>query len=145
MMDLTEELIRSCSMAANGTEVIEYQGVEIDLSKPFERLTMLEAVKKYTGIDFLEFRGDLDKSIEVAKFLGIEYKSTDTWGDILNRAFEEKVEDKLVQPTFICDYPVEVSPLTNLCINSSADILSSCFDIFFICITTVCWFLTTSK
>ena len=112
MMDLTEELIRSCSMAANGTEVIEYQGVEIDLSKPFERLTMLEAVKKYTGIDFLEFRGDLDKSIEVAKSLGIEYKSTDTWGDILNRAFEEKVEDKLVQPTFICDYPVEVSPLT---------------------------------
>ncbi|MBR0423192.1 MAG: lysine--tRNA ligase [Clostridia bacterium] len=112
MMDITENIVRKCSQAANGTDVIEYQGEKIDLSKPFERMTMLDAVKKYTGEDFLSYKGDINKTTEVAKKLGVDVKPTDTWGDILNRVFEERVEEHLVQPTFICDYPVEVSPLT---------------------------------
>ena len=112
MMELTENLIRSCALASAGTTEIEYQGEKIDLSKPFERLTMIDAVRKYTGKDFSEFVGDSVKAIECAKSLGVECKSGDTWGDILNKLFEEKVEENLVQPTFICDYPVEISPLT---------------------------------
>ena len=73
---------------------------------------MLDAVKEYTGLDFASFLGDTEKALEVAKELGLETKKTDTWGDILNLVFEEKVEENLVQPTFIYDYPVEVSPLT---------------------------------
>ncbi|MBQ2671663.1 MAG: lysine--tRNA ligase [Clostridia bacterium] len=112
MMDITENIVRKCSQVANGTDIIEYQGEKIDLSKPFERMTMLDAVKKYTGEDFLNYKDDINKTAEVAKKLGVDVKSSDTWGDILNRVFEEKVEENLVQPTFICDYPVEVSPLT---------------------------------
>ncbi len=112
MMDIAENLIRNAAKEACGTDVIEYQGVTIDLSKPFERMTMIDAVKKYSGIDFSEFIGDNEKATEAAKNLGIEVKNTDSWGDILNKVFEEKVEENLVQPAFICDYPVEVSPLT---------------------------------
>ena len=112
MMDIAEDLIRNASKACQNTDKIVYQGEEIDLSKPFERITMIDAVKKYTGIDFSEFACDTEKAISIAKDLGIDLKETDTWGDILNKVFEEKVEENLVQPTFICDYPVEVSPLT---------------------------------
>ena len=113
MMDITEALIRNAAKEACGTLLINYQGIEVDLEKPFERLTMIDAVKKYAGVDFSEFTGDAEKAIEVCKKLDIEYdKKKATWGDILNLVFEETVEDKLVQPTFIMDYPVEVSPLT---------------------------------
>ena len=112
MMDIAENLIRNASKACQNTDKIVYQGEEIDLSKPFERITMIDAVKKYAGIDFSEFACDTEKAISIAKDLGIDLKETDTWGDILNKVFEEKVEENLVQPTFICDYPVEVSPLT---------------------------------
>ncbi|MDY5093304.1 MAG: amino acid--tRNA ligase-related protein, partial [Faecalimonas umbilicata] len=78
----------------------------------FKRMTMIDAVKQYAGVDFGEFIGDTEKAKEVAKELNLEVKPTDTWGNILNTAFEDYVEEQLVQPTFICDYPVEVSPLT---------------------------------
>ena len=112
MMDLTEKLINKACLAVNGTDQIEYQGEAVDLSLPFKRMTMIDAVKEYAGVDFREFKGDTEKAKEVAKQLHLEVKSTDTWGNILNTAFEEYVEDKLHQPTFIYDYPVEVSPLT---------------------------------
>ena len=112
MMELTENLINNAAKEVCGTEKVTYQGEEINLSLPFQRMTMLDAVKQYTGVDFGAFIGDTDKAVEVAKQLQLPIKKTDTWGDILNLAFEEKVEDHLVQPTFIFDYPVEVSPLT---------------------------------
>lgn len=112
MMEIAENLIRGCAREACGTEIVEYQGTEIDLSKPFERMTMIEAVKKHSGVDFSEFAGNHEKAHEVAKILNVEVKASDSWGDILNKVFEEKVEENLIQPTFICDYPVEVSPLT---------------------------------
>lgn len=112
MMDLAEEMIRNCAKAIGKTEAIEYQGEKIDIFKPFERLTMIEAVKKYTGKDFGKFACDTEKAKEVAKELEVEIKESDSWGDILNKVFEEKVEENLLQPTFIYDYPVEVSPLT---------------------------------
>ena len=112
MMDRTEQLINRACVKVNGTDQIEYQGDQISLALPFKRVTMIDAVKEHTGIDFNEFYCDTEKAKEVAKELHLEVKSTDTWGNILNSAFEEYVEDKLIQPTFVCDYPVEVSPLT---------------------------------
>ena len=112
MMELTETLINKACLAVNGTDKIVYQGEEISLALPFKRVSMMEAVKEYTGVDFSEFIGDTEKAKEIARELHLEVKSTDTWGNILNTAFEEKVEENLVQPTFIYDYPVEVSPLT---------------------------------
>ncbi len=112
MMELTETLINKACLAVNDIDQIEYQGERIDLSLPFRRMSMMDAVKEYTGVDFSEFIGDTEKAKEVAKELHLEVKATDTWGNILNTAFEEKVEENLVQPTFIYDYPVEVSPLT---------------------------------
>ncbi len=112
MMERTEQIVNRCCVAANGTDEISYQGEEISLKLPFKRMTMMDAVKEYSGVDFSEFMGDTEKAKEVAKTLNLEVKPTDTWGNILNTAFEEFVEDKLTQPTFITDYPVEVSPLT---------------------------------
>lgn len=112
MMERTENMIRTCALEACGTDKVTYQGEEIDFSVAFQRLTMNDAILKYTGIDFLSFKGDTEKAKEVAKQLGLEPKATDVWGDIMALAFDEKVEDKLLQPTFIYDYPVEVSPLT---------------------------------
>ena len=111
MMDLTEEMFRHVAMEVNGTTKVIYGDVEIDLGKPFERLTMIDAVKKYAGIDFSEI-----KTVEEAKKLAdekdVHYEDRHTKGDILNLFFEEFVEEHLVQPTFIMDHPVEISPLT---------------------------------
>lgn len=112
MMDLTENLIKNAAKAVGLEDKFMYQEDEIDFSKPFAKISMIDAVKKETGIDFSEFIGDTEKAKQVAKQFEIEIKNTDTWGNILNAVFEEKVEDKLVQPTFIYDYPIEVSPLT---------------------------------
>ena len=111
MMDITEGLIRNCAKEVLGTEVITYQGTEIDLSKPFERITMLDAVKKYTGVDFDQIN-TLEEARAVAKEHHVEYEERHGKGDILNLFFEEFVEEKLVQPTFLMDHPVEISPLT---------------------------------
>ena len=112
MMDRTEAMVRACAAAACGSEKVTYQGEEIDFSASFRRVTMNDVVREYTGVDFLSFKGDTEKALEAAKQLGLEPKATDLWGDIMALAFDEKVEDKLVQPTFVYDYPVEVSPLT---------------------------------
>ena len=112
MMDITEELINKSCMAVNGTEDITYGDYDISFKAPFKRITMIDAVKEQTGVDFGEFMGDTEKAKEVAKELKLEVKSTDTWGNVLAEAFDEYVEDKLIQPTFVIDYPVEISPLT---------------------------------
>ncbi len=112
MMDLTEKLINACAREVCGTEEITYQGEPVSLKLPFRRLSMNDAVKEQTGVDFLSFAGDTEKAREAAKQIGLAPKPSDSWGDIMNLAFEERVEEQLVQPTFIYDYPVEVSPLT---------------------------------
>ncbi len=111
MMDLTENLYRYVAKEVLGTTTIHYNGVEMDLGKPFERITMVDAVKKYTGIDFRAVR-----TTEEAKALAdqhhIEYQERHKKGDILSLFFEEYVEEHLIQPTFVCDHPIEISPLT---------------------------------
>nr|WP_243112725.1 MULTISPECIES: lysine--tRNA ligase [Acutalibacteraceae] len=112
MMDRTELLVQECARKACGTEHVTWQGEEIDLSGEFARLSMNDAIQKYAGIDFLSFKGDDEKAREAAGQLHLELGPADKWGDIMAKAFEATAEDKLVQPTFIYDYPVEVSPLT---------------------------------
>ncbi|MBQ3038662.1 MAG: lysine--tRNA ligase [Clostridia bacterium] len=110
MMDLTENLIRNAAREACGTEQIMYQGVEIDLSH-FERLTMIDSIKKYADVDFNEIKSD-EEAQAIAKAKGLEVDPVkSTRGDIIALFFDEFVEDKLVQPTFITEYPVEISPL----------------------------------
>ena len=111
MMDITEGIIKEVAQKVAGSDKIVYQGVELDFSKPFERITMLDAVKKYTGVDFDEINS-LEEAREVAKKHNVEFEERHEKGDILNLFFEEFVEDKLIQPTFLMDHPVEISPLT---------------------------------
>jgi len=116
MMKYCEECIAYCAQEVLGTTKITYQGTEIDLTPPWNRITMIDAVKKYSGVDFREIKGD-EAAREIAKKLNIvdELKKDlkyCTWGDILNAAFEAYVEEHLIQPTFVIDYPVEISPLT---------------------------------
>ena len=110
MMDLVENLIREVAGQVLGTTTIHYQGVEIDFSKPFERLSMVEAVKKYAQIDFSKIK-TLEQARALAKEHHIEFEERHKKGDILNLFFEEYCEDKLVQPTFITGHPLEISPL----------------------------------
>ncbi len=111
MMDLTENLYRYVANEVLGTTKITYNGVEMDLGKPFERITMLEAVKKYSGVDFENIK-TLEEARAAAKEHHIEYEERHKKGDILNLFFEEFVEEHLIQPTFVMDHPVEISPLT---------------------------------
>lgn len=111
MMDLTENMYRHVAKEVLGTTTIMYNGIEMDLSKPFERITMLDAVKKYSGVDFNEITS-LEEARKVAKEHHIEYEERHKKGDILNLFFEEYVEEHLVQPTFVMDHPIEISPLT---------------------------------
>ncbi len=110
MMDLTEELIRTVAKNVLGTAQITYGGVAIDLDKPFERLSMKDAVKKYSGVDF-DTLADLEAARAAAKAHGIAYEERHEKGDILNLFFEEYCEEKLIQPPFITGHPVEISPL----------------------------------
>ena len=111
MMDLTENMFRHVAQEVCGTTTVPYGEYMIDLGKPFERLTMIEAVKKYTGIDFDEVQGTAAAK-KLADEKDVHYEERHTKGDILNLFFEEFVEEHLVQPTFIMDHPVEISPLT---------------------------------
>lgn len=116
MMEHCEQCIAYCAQEVLGTTKITYQGTEIDLTPPWNRITMIDAVKKYSGVDFREVKGD-EAAREMAKKLNIEDELKKdlkycTWGDILNAAFEAYVEEHLIQPTFVIDYPVEISPLT---------------------------------
>jgi len=111
MMELTENLYRHLAQAVLGTTTIVYNGVEMDLGKPFERITMVDAVKKYAGVDFNEIH-TLEEARAVAKEHHVEYEERHKKGDILNLFFEEFVEEHLIQPTFLMDHPVDISPLT---------------------------------
>lgn len=111
MMDLAEGLFRTVAEKVVGTTKLTYGGHDLDLGKPFERLTMVDAVKKFAGVDFDEIP-DTEAARAIAKERGIEYEERHAKGDILNLFFEEHVEKNLIQPTFIMDYPVEISPLT---------------------------------
>ena len=111
MMELTESLFRHIAEKVCGTSLISYQGTEIDLGKPFQRLTMTEAVKEATGIDFDEIK-ELEEARRLAKERNIPFEERHGIGDIENLFFEEFCEEKLIQPTFIMDHPVEISPLT---------------------------------
>ncbi len=111
MMDLTENLYRYVAQEVLGTTIITYRGTEMDLSRPFERITMVEAVRKYAGVDFDKIH-TLEEARAAAKEKGVAYEERHKKGDILNLFFEEFVEEHLIQPTFLMDHPVEISPLT---------------------------------
>ena len=111
MMDLTEDLYRHVAQEVLGTAVIAYNGVEMDLGKPFVRITMVDAVKKYTGVDWNEVK-TLEQARELAKEHHVEFEDRHKKGDILSLFFEEFVEEHLIQPTFVMDHPIEISPLT---------------------------------
>lgn len=111
MMELTENLIAQACEAVNGSTVVAYQDQIIDLTPPFRRLTMYDAIREYTGVDFAGIK-TLDEAIGIAEEKGIKLKPATTKGEIAALLFEEFCEDKIIQPTFICDYPIEISPLT---------------------------------
>lgn len=129
MMDIAEALIRNAANEVCDSLHIVFNGTEIDLETPFRRLTMIDAVKEYSGVDFGSFMSDNEKAIEIAKEKDIEIQpGKATWGDILNSFFEEFVEENLTQPTFIMDYPVEVSPLTKR--KPDCPVLTERFELF---------------
>ena len=111
MMDLTENLYRYVAKEVTGSEILTYGEHQMDLSKPFERITMVDAVKKYSGVDFNEIH-TLEEARAVAKEKHVEFEERHQKGDILNLFFEEFVEEHLIQPTFVMDHPIEISPLT---------------------------------
>lgn len=111
MMELTEQLISTVAKEVIGTEKITFQGNEIDVSTPWKRITMIDAIKEYSGVDFDKITTD-DQARAAAREHRLPVKDRDTWGEVVNLFFEEKVEKNLIQPTFIYDYPVEISPLT---------------------------------
>ena len=111
MMDLTENLYRHVAQEVLGTTKIVYNGIEMDLGKPFERITMVDAVKKYSGVDWNQVE-TLEQARALAKEHNIAFEERHKKGDILNLFFEEYVEEHLVQPTFVMDHPIEISPLT---------------------------------
>ena len=111
MMELAESLYRTVCEKVNGTTKVKYGDVEIDFSKPFERITMLDAVKKYSGVDFTQIKTD-EEAKAVAKEKGVAFEDRHKKGDILNLFFEEFVENHLIQPTFVMDHPLDISPLT---------------------------------
>ncbi len=111
MMDLTENMFRYVAQEVLGTTKIVYNGIEMDWGKPFERITMIDAVKKYAGVDFNEIASD-DEAKAIAKEKHVEFEKHHKKGDILNLFFEEFVEEHLIQPTFVMDHPIEISPLT---------------------------------
>lgn len=130
MMDIAEALIRNAAeKVCDGNLHITFNGTEIDLETSFARMTMIEAVEKYSGVNFADFMSDNEKAVEIAKEKGIEIENGKaTWGDILNSFFEEFVEANLVQPTFIMDYPVEISPLTKR--KPDCPVLTERFELF---------------
>ena len=111
MMDLTENMFRHVAQEVLGTTTITYRGIEMDLGKPFERITMVDAVKKYADVDFTQIN-TLEEARAIAKEKHVEFEERHTKGDILNLFFEEYVEEHLIQPTFVMDHPIEISPLT---------------------------------
>jgi lysyl-tRNA synthetase class 2 len=110
IMNLTEDMLSTVARKVLGTELITYQGEEINLAPPWKRISMIDAVKEYTGVDFNAISSDEDAR-KAAKELDVSVENDATWGNVLNEIFEEKVEEHLIQPTFVMDYPIEISPL----------------------------------
>ncbi|MFZ5650543.1 MAG: lysine--tRNA ligase [Bacillota bacterium] len=110
MMNLTEDLIFTVAGEVLGMTSVLYEGVEIDLAPPWKRVPMLEAVKQYSGLDFENLKGE-GEAYRAAREIGLDVSPSDSWGNILNTVFEEKVEPNLIQPAFVLDYPIEISPL----------------------------------
>ena len=111
MMDITERLFEKiCEVACDGNKKINYQGVELDMTAPWKKMTMIEAVKEYVGIDFSS-SDNVEDFKDAAKAKGVDFEDDVTWGKLLYEVYDQKVEEHLIQPTFILDYPVEVSPL----------------------------------
>ncbi len=127
MMDLCERLFENACMAVHGKNVVQYQGTEVNLATPWRRISMNDSVKEQTGVDFMACESD-EQAREHAKALKLEFGKNDSKGVILNLAFDEFVEDKLIQPTFITDYPVEVSPLAKR--RSDDPALTERFELF---------------
>ena len=111
MMELTESMFRYLAEKVCGSSVISYNGTVIDMSKPFERITMIDAVKKYSGVDFNTVKTD-EEAKAIAREHNVVFEERHKKGDIINLFFEEFCEEKMIQPTFVMDHPVEVSPLT---------------------------------
>ncbi len=111
MMELTESLLRTLAEKVCGSDVISYNGTVLDLSRPFRRITVLDAVKEYSGVDFTQVKSD-EEAKRIADEHQVEYEARHRKGDIVSRFFDEFCEDRMIQPTFVCDYPIEVSPLT---------------------------------
>ena len=111
MMDLTESMFKYLAEKVCGSSVITYNGIEIDFGKPFERITMVDCIKKYAGIDFDEVKTD-EEAKALAREKNIEFEERHTKGDIVNLFFEEFCEKNLIQPTFVMDHPLAISPLT---------------------------------
>ena len=111
MMELTESMFRYLAEKVCGSAVLSYNGTIIDMSKPFERITMMDAVKKYSGVDFTEVKTD-EEAKKLADEHHVAYEARHKKGDIINLFFEEFCEDKMIQPTFVTDHPIEISPLT---------------------------------
>ncbi|MFA0746424.1 lysine--tRNA ligase [Fervidibacter sp.] len=111
IMRLTEELVAYVAQSVLGTTTIVYQGHTIDLTPPWRRVSLMDALKEATGIDFREFRGDDEKTRQIGRELGLSVEPTDHWGRVLDEALKKKVVPTLIQPTFLIDYPVEISPL----------------------------------
>ena len=110
-MDITERMFGAiCDAVMDGNRKITYQGVELDMTAPWKKMTMIEAVKEYCGIDFSESE-DVEAFKPQAKKIGVDFEDDVTWGKLLYEVYDQKVEEHLVQPTFVLDYPVEVSPL----------------------------------
>lgn len=129
MMDIAENIIRNAANEVCDSLHIVFNGTEIDLETPFARMTMVEAVEKFSGVNFADFMSNDEKAIEIAKEKGIEIENGKaTWGDMLNSFFEEFVEANLIQPTFIMDYPVEISPLTKR--KPDCPVLTERFELF---------------
>jgi lysyl-tRNA synthetase class 2 len=128
MMKRIEDLIGFVCDKVLGTRTVSYQGDEITFGKEFEKMTMAEAVKKYTDVDFMSFIGDDKKAQQEAEKHEVHVEEEPTWGVILNEFFEQKVEEELVQPTIVYDYPIEISPLAKK--TPGSELLTERFEIF---------------
>jgi lysyl-tRNA synthetase class 2 len=127
MMDLTEEMITAVMLKVNSSLVVEFEGTQIDFSPPWKRIAMLDAIKEHTGLDFKLIKGDKDAR-EAAEGLELEIDEHSTKGEIINRVFEEYIEQKLIQPTFVYGHPVEISPLAKK--NTQIPELTDRFELF---------------
>ncbi len=127
MMELTEDLVSSVALQVNGSMIADFEGEQIDFTPPWRRVTMLDAIKEYTGLDFTIIKND-EEARQAAEQMGLKVRPTDSRGEIINEVFEEFVESKLIQPTFVYGHPVEISPLAKR--NADQPEITDRFEVF---------------